>query len=585
MTLPNPLMSLFSRPCRRTTALIAVWTCFCWLLFKVSNDEAGFHSQVDRVNLNTRELLGKLGMTGKGDNINVSTSTTPVTDRASGSTTETGEINYLDAVPAIDRSPKLSEDDLVKKLQPQMPNLPLVYWQEKKKKKVPKNYTGCTKFPDIFDLHFNNKYWQVTETSNGTFYLYGAYLDVRPTNRLGPTVRVLGMINRLEPAVKTFCQLWFSDSMEPVISKVLEYKYIWYKKWGNYKQGLFQPYLLACQLPKTHWGKTPASVSIVEDKCDKASNNLRVTYNKPAEGEEKKKFAVCVKGLDFPEEDLSTRLTEWIEVLAALGADKIFLYNLEVHPNITKVLDYYSKKGLVDVTPISLPGYQPNLPVLQHMYLKSKLNNKRQNELIPYNDCLYRNLYRYDYIALLDIDEVITPIKHNNWADMMEEVIQASLKVKNETRASWNFRNVYFMDEMLDAHEHQHFKDIPEYLHMMQHVYRSANYTKPGQYVKCFHNPQKALILHNHFPLGCLGGVCTSYPVDTGLGHLQHYRQDCVNTLKKSCANDFKSNSVKDTTIWKVKDAVIQRTNEALQKMGFFGAGTDRLQSINSVLP
>ena len=117
---------------------------------------------------------------------------------------------------------------------------------------------------------------------------------------------------------------------------MLEYRYIWHKKWGN-KEKLFQPYLLACQLPKTHWGKTPASVSIVEDKCDKASNNLRVTYNKPAEGEEKKKFAVCVKGLDFPEDDLSTRLTEWIEVLGALGADKIFLYNLEVHPNITKV--------------------------------------------------------------------------------------------------------------------------------------------------------------------------------------------------------------------------------------------------------
>ena len=192
---------------------------------------------------------------------------------------------------------------------------------------------------------------------------------------------------------------------------------------------------------------------------------------------------------------------------------------------------------------------------------------------------------RYNYIALLDIDEVITPIKNKNWADMMEEVIQTSLKVKNETRASWNFRNVYFMDEMLDAHEHNHFKDIPEYLHMMQHVYRSANYTKPGQYVKCFHNPQKALILHNHFPLGCLGGVCTSYPVDTGLAHLQHYRRDCVNTLKKSCANDFKSNSVKDTTIWKVKDEVIQRTNEALQKMGFFGTNSDKVQSFSPSVP
>lgn len=177
------------------------------------------------------------------------------------------------------------------------------------------------------------------------------------------------------------------------------------------------------------------------------------------------------------------------------------------------------------------------------------------------------------------------PLKHNTWSQMMDEVISMSLKVKNETRASWNFRNVYFMDEMLDAHEHQHFKDIPEYLHMMQHVYRSANYTKPGQYVKCFHNPEKALILHNHFPLGCLGGVCTSYPVDTSLAHLQHYRQDCVNTLKKSCAKDFKSTSVKDTSIWKVKDVVINRTNEALQKLGFFGANSDRNQISNSPTP
>eukprot|EP00092_Neocalanus_flemingeri_P040314 GFUD01043909.1.p1 GENE.GFUD01043909.1~~GFUD01043909.1.p1 ORF type:complete len:570 (+),score=158.65 GFUD01043909.1:188-1897(+) len=560
-----------SRSCKRSFSFLVLWTCLCWAVFRISSDDHLIdpNSQVERMNIKTRELLGKT-MQGKVEN---STLSTPSLSGA-GSTTESDENNHVEAVPAIDRSPKLNETDLVNKLQPQMPNLPIVYWQQNKNKKMGKNKT-CAKYPDIYDLHFNNKYWQVTETSNGTFYLYGAYLDVRSKNRLGPTVRILGMINRLEPKVKTFCQLWFSDSKEPVFSKVLEYKYIWYKKWGNYKQGLFQPYLLACQLPKTHWGKAPASVSIVEHKCDVATNNLRVIYNKP-EGE-KKKFAVCVKGLDFPDDDLSIRLTEWIEVLTTLGADKIFLYNLEVHPNVTKVLDYYTSKGLVDVTPISLPGYQPNLPVLQHMYLKSKLNNKRQNELIPYNDCLYRNMYRYEYIALLDIDEVIMPIKHNNWADMMEEAVKSSLKVKNETRASWNFRNVYFMDEMLDIHEPEHFKDIPPYLHMMQHVYRSANYTKPGQYVKCFHNPEKALILHNHFPLGCLGGVCTSYPVDTSLAHLQHYRQDCVSTLKKSCKNDFKSVSVKDTTIWRWKDAVIQRTTEALSKLGFFGSNSDNV--------
>ena len=95
-----------------------------------------------------------------------------------------------------------------------------------------------------------------------------------------------------------------------------------------------------------------------------------------------------------------------------------------------QVLDYYSAQGLVDVTPISLPGYQPNLPILQHMYLKSKLWNKRHNELIPYNDCLYRNMYRYEYIALLDIDEVIVPLQHTNWGDMMKEAVQSSLEAE-----------------------------------------------------------------------------------------------------------------------------------------------------------
>ena len=42
-----------------------------------------------------------------------------------------------------------------------------------------------------------------------------------------------------------------------------------------------------------------------------------------------------------------------------------------------QVIDYYVKKEMVEITPISLPGHQPNIKVLQHMYLKSKINNKK----------------------------------------------------------------------------------------------------------------------------------------------------------------------------------------------------------------
>ena len=344
---------------------------------------------------------------------------------------------------------------------------------------------------------------------------------------------------------------------------MLEYRYIWHKKWGN-KEKLFQPYLLACQIPKTHWGKTPASVSIVEDKCDKASNNLRVTYNKPAEGEEKKKFAVCVKGLDFPEDDVSIRLVEWIELLVALGADKIYFYIFHVQPNMRRVLQHYTDLGLVDMRTTSLPGYLPNDPNIQHKFFQKNLEAKRKTEVIPLNDCLYRSLYNYRHIGVFDIDEVITPIKHNNWADMMEEVIQASLKVKNQSRASWHFRNVYFMDEMLESYR----TDIPSYLHILQHVYRSVNYTKAGLYVKSFFNPDKVLLLHNHLPLACLGGVCVSYPVSTSLAQLQHYRKDCARNLRKSCKKSYSTHPVLDTSVWRWKSRVIEKSQETLEALG-----------------
>ena len=545
-----------SRPCRRLVLFTVAWTFVCLVFFKVYYHHNDPH---DYNVLNTRELLQQEMVTRAG--------------RLRDSTSFLPPIHANLEELMIDRSPKRSDKEVLAELEKQLPNFPLTYLLDKKGYHY-KNKT-CAKFPTIYDIHVNNMYWQETDTSNGTFYLYGAYLDVRKNNRLGPTVRILGMINRLEPQVKTYCQFWFNNTREPVISKVLEYKYIWYRKWGNYKPGIFQPYMLACQLPKTHWDKVPLSVSVVENICDTATNNLKVIYNKIGEHEKKKEFAVCVKGLDFPTDDLSVRLIEWIELLHLLGADKIFLYNLEVHPNVTKVLHHYEDKGYVDVTPISLPGYQPNVKVLQHLYLKSKTNNKRQNELIPYNDCLYRNIYRYDYIALLDIDEVIMPINGDNWSDLMKQVKTLSYNIKKEERASYNFRNVYFLDEMLTAHENSGslpygFKDIPTYMHMARHIYRSANYTKPGQYVKCFHNPEKALILHNHFPLGCLGGICTSYPVDPSVAHLQHYRSDCVSILKKSCEKDFKNVSVVDTTIWKYNEPLIKASTETLQTLGFF---------------
>ncbi|XP_076644683.1 uncharacterized protein LOC143354458 [Halictus rubicundus] len=479
--------------------------------------------------------------------------------------------NPLDLEPLLDKSPAKTEEELIREIEQRLPSLPLAYWNKNSKysgvqSKV-KGNDSCSnlKYPSIYDIEFNNVYWQTMRTSNGTFQFFGAFYDRRKLSRIGPAIRIVGMIDRIEPTVKTHCQLWYDGEKEPRVVETLEYKYIWYPKWGNYKQGIYQPYVIACKVPQSHWLKgPPASVSMVEKPCDTASNNLRVIYNKP---ERKKDFAVCVKGLDFLHEDLSVRLVEWIELITLLGADKIFFYQLQVHPNVTKVLDHYQRLGKVHVTPLTLPGGQPNVPAFQHMYLTKKTNHKRQNELIPYNDCLYKHMYEYEYIALLDVDEVIMPVKDATWQDLMKRVLGKAFKIRNETRASYNVRNVYFLDDLL--HSHGFFKDIPKYMHMLQHVYRSKNFTKPNQYIKCFHNPERVVTLHNHFPLACLGAGCTSYPIETEDAQLQHYRADCVKSLKKTCV-EYRENSVLDTTIWRYKDQLVDRVTRTLETLGFF---------------
>ena len=94
---------------------------------------------------------------------------------------------------------------------------------------------------------------------------------------------------------------------------------------------------------------------------------------------------------------------------------------------------------------------------------------------------------RYDWLALLDVDEVIVPRKHNSWEEMMAEVgVQAKKHLhlnfncqhfqvgpQAKDYSSWSFRNIYFLDNMTDnLPEPNLHKEVPATLHMMNHIYR-----------------------------------------------------------------------------------------------------------------
>ncbi|KAK4878544.1 hypothetical protein RN001_011050 [Aquatica leii] len=397
----------------------------------------------------------------------------------------------------VDKENSLSTTDQLKNAHKYLSNLPLEYWLNNTNKKLELNET-CAKFPSLFDIQFQNLYWQNLYSSYGHYQMFGAYLDNRIANRLGPTVRILAMVNQIEPLTRMYCQIWFHNRQQPVIVQALQYDLCWPKYFGNYKTGIYQPYLIPYKIPSEYHNLTVAAVPLVENQCDTATNALTVFYNKRTET--KLDFAICVKGMNFLLEDISSILTEWIEMMTLLGAHKIFLYNFNVHPNVSKVLKYYEDQGRVEVIPLTLPAGQPNTLFWQHIYLENKVMNKFQGEIIPYNDCLYKHMYEYKHIVLVDTDEVIVPLNGSTWQDLLSYLRQAA----GTKYDSYNARNVYVFTDLLFTHKR--FNDVPEYMHILNHIRRDPKIEPPGYYIKSFHNTETVLSLHNHFPVYCLHG-------------------------------------------------------------------------------
>jgi len=80
---------------------------------------------------------------------------------------------------------------------------------------------------------------------------------------------------------------------------------------------------------------------------------------------------------------------EWIEWHKNLGVDKFYIYDNESTDNTREVLEPYIKSGLVDYT--FFPG--------------------KKQQLSAYDDCLEKHRLDARWIAIIDLDEFIVPIK------------------------------------------------------------------------------------------------------------------------------------------------------------------------------
>lgn len=105
----------------------------------------------------------------------------------------------------------------------------------------------------------------------------------------------------------------------------------------------YHPLIFTCKLPQdvsksNYTGlkseNIPNSVSLVMDKCDTATNNMKIIYDVPLVQHD---FGICFKMLDFPMTRISKPLVEMIELLKILGVGGIHFPYLAVDNETMKV--------------------------------------------------------------------------------------------------------------------------------------------------------------------------------------------------------------------------------------------------------
>lgn len=302
------------------------------------------------------------------------------------------------------------------------------------------------------------------------------------------------------------------------------------------------PYLIECPFE----GTAPVSVSLVANPCDNAENNLKILNARPVDGV-KKRFGVCSKQVSLKNRNYTMRFVEWVHMVRLLGAEKVHFSYRYIHPEVFEVVRYFENQGMLE----TWEWFDPSN--IHDTTDRSWQTRQLQVNLLV--DCFYRVKNLYDYVVIIDYDELIMPVMKEDmtWEDIIKRMNCS------EHRDAYISQNVYYPEIEADPIE-----EVPKYLYMLQHVQRSQNFSNYGLAVKSILNTERVLSVHNHMPHQCISEKyqCKLHDIPTNISQCSHYR-DHLND------NSTFHITIEDKTIWKYKDQLLIDVKQTLEKVKF----------------
>ena len=248
-----------------------------------------------------------------------------------------------------------------------------------------------------------------------------------------------------------------------------------------------------------------------------------------------------------------------MESLLLFGISEVNMFNStlrDLGPShyYTKALHHYMNIRKLSIKQLPFPFKTRTPPSRKYDY-----NAVETMRMIATNDCLYRNMDKYDYILHIDRDEVVVPKSYNTYQEFLKSVLAPNLDNKYE---SIIIQSAFFYKQ------YSPFKqNIPQCLPLNRLSYRTQveKITKGNVgFSKPFNNPKK---MHKHVESPLYSWQLSGIIADKKDILVHHYRNSC--RMGTRCAHEWERRKL-DATLHDKYGAVLQqRTLEVLREIQY----------------
>lgn len=280
-------------------------------------------------------------------------------------------------------------------------------------------------------------------------------------------------------------------------------------------------------------GQIPTQVQLSTDSScyDKLSRPLNVSYW-GQRSSYKGKVGVCVhSALVRGNKQMGRDIVEFVEMIRVLGSESVTMYmSNTLNQDTRELVQKLSSRGGgregeggggIAVNLVAWNGFRKGDPL--HYYGQSLL-------LL---DCIYRHIHQVELLVLVDLDEMILPVKDMSWADMIHRI-----DMKGQY-ASYLFLNKFFVSS---AHSQgvagKESSDLDKDVVMVQSPAlgpRYFNWTlklnchfEYGVRSKTIVRPELVLSTCVHKVEKTVQGTRVSLKVPVTTGLLAHYRMEVI---------------------------------------------------------